>query len=242
MQHAVIHTTLECPTCSTTRLYRLADGRFKCSLCRKVFSAGDNRQSRLSPLIREELAKAFWRMDGTADTADALKLNIKTVQKYFSLLRENLAKHARLNLIQQLGSDTLPTSWFEAFPQRSTCGQQAQPLAAVTKAGDNLNLLLASPDAAQPAFRESALLGWLYAQDDESKQRINLDRIHCQSRDSDSITLAVPFWKFIKQGLIRYQGGFRHHFHQYLREMEFRYNDRQKQRGPDICLHFLASE
>jgi transposase-like protein len=85
-------------------------------------------------------------------------------------------------------------------------------------------------------------LGWLFAQDDESLQRLNLDRIHCQSRDSDSIALATPFWRFIKQGLIHYQGGFRHHFFQYLREMEFRYNDRQKQRGPDICLHVLAAE
>lgn len=242
MQHDVAHTALECPTCSTSHLYNLADGRFKCSLCKKTFNASDNRQSRLSPLIHEELAKAFWEMSGTTDTADKLKLNIKTVQKYFGLLRVNLAKHVRLKLIEQLGSDKIPSNGFESFSKRNSCGQNAHPLAAVIKTGDNLNLLIASHDAAQPVLLKTVVLGWLYAQDNEGRQRINLDRIHCQSQDTDSITLAMPFWKFIKQGLIHYQGGFRHHFYQYLREMEFRYNDRQEQLGADICIHFLTNE
>ena len=242
LQQSEIHSTLHCPTCSTSRLYRLADGRFKCSLCRRVFSAIDNRHGRLSPSTREELAKAFWNMDGTTDTSDVLSLNIKTVQKYFSLLRENLAKQSRQNLLQHLGSDSLPTAWFELFPQRSACGQSAQPIAAIVKSGEYLNLLLAAPVASQPRFSESSVQGWLYAQDTDSMQRLNLDRIHCKERDSDSITLTTPFWRFIKKGLIHYQGGFRHHFLQYLREMEFRYNDRQVQSGPDICLQHLASE
>lgn len=242
LQHAEIRSTLQCPTCSTSRLYQLADGRFKCSLCRKIFSATANRQNRLAPVVREGLATAFWNMDGTADTAIALDLNIKTVQKYFGLLREHLARLSRQSILQQLESDTLPASWLQRFPQQQSCGQTASPIAAIVKSGDAINFLFAAPVASQPRFQETAILGWLLAQDDESLQKLNLDKMHCQSRDSDSITLTTPFWRFIKQGLIHYQGGFRHHFFQYLREMEFRYNDRQKQRGPDICLHFLAFE
>lgn len=242
LQHHEIHSTLQCPTCSTSRLYRLADGRFKCSLCRRIFSGATHRQSRLTPLIREGLATAFWNMDGTSDTANALGLNIKTVQKYFGLLREHLAKLTRQSILQQLGSDTVPADWFQSFPQQHACGQAATPIAALVKSGDAIHLLFAAPVTTQPIIAENATLGWLFAQDSASLQRLNLDRIHCQSRDSDSITLATPCWRFIKQGLIHYQGGFRHHFFQYLREMEFRYNDRQKQRGPDICLHILAAE
>lgn len=242
LQHSDIRSTLQCPTCSTTRLYRLADGRFKCSLCRRVFSFTDNRHSRLAAETRDSLAKAFWNMSGTSETAEMFHLNIKTVQKYFGLLREKLAKQSQKELIQQFGYDTIPNGYFDQFPSRTACGRNAQPLAAVVKTGSELKLLIADPVVEHPVLPEGSILGWIYAQDSESIQRLSLDRIHCQSRDSDSTPLAMPFWQFIKQGLIHYQGGFRHHFNQYLREMEFRYNDRKIERGPDICLHYLAAE
>lgn len=181
-------------------------------------------------------------MRGTADTAETLNLNIKTVQKYFGLLRDNLANLSQRSVLQQLGSEYVPTDWFDSFPQRSACSQSAKPLAAIVKTESGLSLLQTQPAASQPGFPEEIVLGWLYAHDEESRQRLNLDRIHCQSRDSNSIILATPFWRFIKQGLVHYQGGFRHNFLQYLREMEFRYNDREAQCGSDICLHYLTAE
>lgn len=181
-------------------------------------------------------------MRGTTDTAIELQLNIKTVQKYFGLLRDNLAKQSQQTVLRQFGAEQVPVSWFDRFPQRASCGHTAQPLAAVVKAETGLHFLQAVPVAAEPRFTEDHVIGWLYSQDEESKRRINLDRIHCQSRDSNGITLTAPFWRFVKQGLIHYQGGFRHNFMQYLREMEFRYNDRQPQYGYQICLQHLAVE
>lgn len=242
LQPSVRHSTVACPICSTTRLYHLADGRLKCSLCRRVFSEVDNRHARLTLDTRERLALAFWQMRGTTDTAYDLHLNIKTVQKYFGLLRDNLAKQSQQSVQQQLGAEQVPVSWFDRFPQRSSCVQTAQPLAAVVRAETGLHFLQAAPVAVQPRFTEEIVIGWLYSQDEESRQRINLDRIHCQSRDSNSFTLTTPFWRYVKQGLVHYQGGFRHNFMQYLREMEFRYNDRQTQCGPETCLHHLAVE
>lgn len=242
LQPAVRHSTVACPTCSTTRLYHLADGRYKCSLCKRVFSAVDNRHAKLTLDSRAGLSKSFWQMRGTTDTAIELQLNIKTVQKYFGLLRDNLAKQSQQTVLRQFGAEQVPVSWFDRFPQRASCGHTAQPLAAVVKAETGLHFLQAVPVAAEPRFTEDHVIGWLYSQDEESKRRINLDRIHCQSRDSNGITLTAPFWRFVKQGLIHYQGGFRHNFMQYLREMEFRYNDRQPQYGYQICLQHLAVE
>ncbi len=185
---------------------------------------------------------AFWYMHGTSETSGGLHLNIKTVQKYFGLLREKLARQSQKELIQQLGSDTVPEAWFDQFPGRAGCGRTAQPIAAVVKTASDLKFVLSAPVAPQPSFTEERILGWVYAQDDAGMQRLSLDKIHCQSRDSDSTPLTSPFWRFTKQGLIHYQGGFRHHFSQYLREMEFRYNDRRMQCGPDICLQYLAAE
>lgn len=242
MQHAEPLGVVHCPTCSATHLYHLADGRLKCAVCRRVFSACDNRHSKLPIEVREALAHAYWKMEGTTDTALSLQLNIKTVQKYFSLLRENLSRLSQQQVIEQTGTDQLPTGWLSQFPQRPACGVQAQPIAAIIRTEAGMNLLQAAPVATHPRFSEESVLGWIYAQDADSKQRLNLDKIHCQARDSNSITLTAPFWRFVKHGLIHYQGGFRHNFFQYLREMEFRYNDRQTQCGPDICLHHLAVE
>jgi transposase-like protein len=159
LQQHEIHSTLQCPTCSTSRLYQLADGRFKCSLCRKIFSASANRQSRLAPVVREGLATAFWNMDGTADTANALDLNIKTVQKYFGLLREHLAKLSRQTILQQFESDTLPAAWFQSFPQQQSCGQTANPIAAIVKSGDAINFLFAAPVTSQPKISGNSYFG-----------------------------------------------------------------------------------
>ncbi len=240
MQQSEQHSALACPTCSTTRLYQLADGRMKCAICRRVFSIADHRHTRLSQQTRDELAKAFWEMSGTADTAARLELNIKTVQKYFSMLRENLANQSQRALFEQLGTEKLTPVWFEGFPQRSGCGNHARPLAAIVRTDGGISLLQVVDHTPEPSFSEQLILGWLYAQDEESKQRLNLDKIHCQTRDSDSIVLTAPFWRFVKQGLVHYQGGFRHNFFQYLREMEFRYNDRENLCGPELCLHHLA--
>lgn len=240
MQQSEQHSALACPTCATTRLYRLADGRLKCAVCRRVFSIADQRHTKLSQQTREALAKAFWEMSGTTDAAARLGLNIKTVQKYFSMLREKLAGQSQQALLEQLGTEKLPPVWFDGFPQRSNCGNQARPLAAIVRTDSGMSLLQVAANTTEPGFPEQLILGWLYAQDEESKQRLNLDKIHCQTRDSDSVVLTAPFWRFVKQGLVHYQGGFRHNFFQYLREMEFRYNDRESLCGPELCLHHLA--
>ena len=241
VQQPEISSTIQCPTCSTNRLYQLADGRLKCALCRRVFSAADNRHARLDAKTRQALAAAFHRMTGTAETAQSLKLNIKTVQKYFSIMRDNFYRLSRQKAIACLGTDSINVDLFETLPSRKAFGLTAAPIAAIAGSADGIHLLIADRNA--PRSNDNInVIGWIYAQDDTSRQKLNLDRIHCRPGGPDTEELTTPFWRFIKQGLIHYQGGFRHHFTQFLREMEFRYNDRQEQHGYDICLRHLAVE
>lgn len=244
LQHMEAGSTVRCPTCFTTRLYRLADGRFKCSLCRRVFSCGDNRHIKLSVKTRHALVSAFLNMMGTTETATALQLNIKTVQKYFAILREASAQWSRSAVTEQFGTETIAAYRFDSFPMRDACGRQAVPVAAVKQSDGQFYILIADYELKQEQ-NQVPVDGWLYAQDSESLHKLNLDRICCQTLGDGmeySTESLISFWSSVKKGLYHYQGGFRHNFNHFLREMEFRYNDRKLQHGYDLCLNRLSVE
>lgn len=244
LQHMEAGSSFQCPTCFTTKLYRLADGRFKCSLCRRIFSCGDNRHIKLSIKTRHALVSAFLNMMGTAETATALQLNIKTVQKYFALLRESCAQWSRSAVTDQFGTETIAAHRFNSSTMRDACGRQAVPVAAVKQSDGQFYIMIADYELEQEQ-NQIPVDGWLYAQDSESLQKLNLDRICCQTLGEGTKQTAeglTNFWNSIKKGLYHYQGGFRHNFNQFLREMEFRYNDRKLQHGYDVCLNRLSVE
>ena len=236
------HEQLEfaCPTCNSVKLYRLADRRFKCSVCRRVFSKNLQKEPRISSSVREQLAISFWDMKSASETSELLKLNIKTVQKYYSLLRENLSRVNRAETRRLYGTEQISASAFNSFLAKT--GQHAMPAAALLSNGDCINQLRVCDIALTPEYAVSRLIGWIYARDNDSFNHLQLDHFHCAAIDSDSIALTAPFWMFVKQGLLRYQGGFRHHFPLFLQEMEFRYNDRRLQKGLDICFQLMAAD
>ncbi len=229
-----------CPTCNSNRLYHLADSRCKCAVCRRVFTPSAQKESKIPSETREQLAIFFWEMRGASEASEKLNLNIKTVQKYFSIMRENLAKTNRVNLKTIYGVETFPADLFKNYTERT--GKSSIPLAAIATNQGFVNFLRCTENSSPSMVSSETAIGWLYASDQDALNHHQLDRFHCMPRDSDSMALTAPFWLFVKQGLIRYQGGFRHHFFLFLQEMEFRYNDRQIQRGLDICMQLLAAE
>lgn len=229
----------DCPYCGNSRSYNLADGRLKCSACRRVFTPTP-RASRLSDTQLEGLAKRFWGMCSTAETAAELGLNVKTVQRYFNFIRQAIDQVSSSEAVQNFGGGVIPSLLFSNRPDRLKFGPMAQPLAALIANSSKISILFATAQSGQQDTASFAeVSGWLYARDPESLAKCQLDRIHCLSEDADSISLVMPFWQFAKQALNRYQGGFRHKFPLYLREMEFRYNNRSNSSAETICMKLL---
>ncbi len=231
---------MPCPACNSTRIYYLADNRCKCAKCRRVFTPDTNREPRISAGVREQLALFFWEMRGASETSEQLDLNIKTVQKYFSLMRENLAKQNADMLKTLYPNDTVCKSDFYFIKEMT--GITAVPVAAITSSNGYINILRSVEDNAADLTLPETTIAWLYARDPASVEHLQLDRFHCISLHKENSALVSSFWLFVKKGLIHYQGGFRHNFFLFLQEMEFRYNDRQQKKGLGVCTQFMVSD
>jgi transposase len=230
-----------CPSCGTEKGYALADGRVKCAACRKVFTPV-YKTCRLDREQMATLTKSFWEMRSATETAEQLDLNIKTVQRYFHQLRTNIELHCTQLTVKQYGSATISESIFKEQQSRARLGPTAKPMAAIMVTATTVAILPLGPASPGPVnnFYDQQPNGWLYAKDNESLQRSQIDHIHCLASETDYISLILPFWQYAKNGLNRYQGGFRHHFPLFLREMEFRYNNRNNPHGAKLCLDLLT--
>ena len=69
-----------CPHCGNVNLYRLADGRCKCSACKRKFSSGA-RRTRITADAMEEIVAGFAAGASASAVAADADLNVKTVQK-----------------------------------------------------------------------------------------------------------------------------------------------------------------
>lgn len=229
-----------CPSCGTEKGYALADGRVKCAACRKVFTPV-YKTGRLDQEQLSTLAACFWEMRSATETAEQLDLNIKTVQRYFHQLRTNIEQHCTQLTVKQYGIRSISESVFQKQQSRAQLGSTVKPMAAIMVSPAAVAILALHPSSADPENKaDEQPNGWLYAKDQESLKRSQIDHIHCLASETDYISLILPFWQYAKNGLNRYQGGFRHHFPLFLREMEFRYNNRNNPNGAKLCLDLLT--
>lgn len=226
-----------CPVCGNLRSYALADGRMKCAVCRRVYTPTP-RLSRLTDEQLSGLAKNFWALSSTAETAAVLGLNIKTVQRHFQLIRHELAAISGQEAVAQCGTASIAGNLFQQFGHRGACGALARPIAALAATAATVRILMVDDDRRTAENAPLLPSGWLYGRDPDSLVKCQLDRIHIAAA-ADELSLLMPFWQFVKRGLGRYQGGFRHNFPLYLREMEFRYNRRSDPGAADTCMQLL---
>ncbi len=233
-------TTTFCPFCGTGKTYHLVDGRLKCAQCAHKFTPIP-RHSHLPEETIRVIGRYFWEMTPTISVASTLNLNIKTVQRYFLRAREGMARCCEESAMAHFGTDRVPPGLFERDGSRTSCGNQAQPVCAIAVSAETISLLFADENTEQIALPQAAeIAGWLYGRTPESITRHLLDQIylylHALPASSD---LPRLFWQFAKKGLTRYQGGFRHNFPLFLREMEFRFKVRQRPDAADLCCQLL---
>lgn len=232
-------TALHCPFCGKGKTYRLEDGRMKCAQCAHKFTPIP-RHSHLPEGTIRVIAQRFWEMTPTTAVSAELQLNIKTVQRYFLRAREGMARCCEHSAIAHFGSDRLPLSCFESGPSRAECGVQAQPVCAVAVSADTLSLLFCDDRNDTSCLHTTDdVAGWLYGRNQESIERHLLDQMHLVLHTDHASELPRQFWQFAKKGLARYQGGFRHNFPLFLREMEFRFKVRQRPDAANLCSQLL---
>lgn len=214
-----------CPVCSGRRHYILKDNRLQCADCRKKFSA-DKHLIKLSQETMRMFVQSFWRMTSASAAAENLGMNSKTVQKYYDLLRRALHSELKKTAKERFGGSRVAPGRFREAAERKCLGRGAEPLLCLVRADRNISLLFVQgdPEEEVAAVADKDIYGWIYAVDRDALDSLNLDRIHYSQELPDEYGHS-SFWVYAKKGLVRYHGGFRRHFHLFMREMEFRFNN-----------------
>lgn len=232
-------TILHCPFCGEGKTYRLEDGRMKCAQCSHKFTPMP-RYSHLPEGTIRVIAQRFWEMTPTAAVSAELQLNVKTVQRHFLRARVGMARCCEHSAMTNFGRDRIDFDYFKSNEYRSECGTQAQPICAIAVSSDTISLLFAADRDGTPCLRAANdVAGWLYGRNLESIERHLLDQMHLVLHTGHTSELPRQFWQFAKKGLARYQGGFRHNFPLFLREMEFRFKVRQRPDAASLCTQLL---
>ena len=219
-----------CPACGATTAYSLSDGRMQCKLCRTKYTPGP-RQARLDDQALRQIVTLFWSMYAQEMAARESGLNRKTMQRYFRLLREAIARQGQERMEQALTRTRLAGFFVGSRVNSESGKEKSEPLLVFSLGLLRDEVVLFLPDG---------LEDW---------SGLDLDGIRFvalapdgqaggNGKDAD---LAEVFWLFARPILKHYRGGAKKRLPCYLREMEFRFNHHDDSRVLERLHQLLLS-
>ncbi len=229
-----------CPACGSLQHYTLQDKRLQCAVCRKKYTVGSQR-SKLTPLDLQHIADSFWQMIPAAAAAAEQGMNSKTPQKYYDLIRRTITDTNEELARERFGTAAVnPALFFEAAAGKGL-GPGLLPLFCVAQLESEVVLLFPQDLLADGNFTlpGAAIAGWVYAKDSSAFTSLDISQIHFLPAAESTDEAPSPFWIYAKRGLVRYHAGFRKNFRLFMREMEFRFNNRTKAATPVLLLDIL---
>ncbi len=204
-----------CPKCRGRQSYRLGDGRLMCKGCRTKYTPA-HQVGRLAGPVLQRLAAHFWQMTPTEAAARELRVNRKTVQRYFHLMRARIARQCEARDAEALDS---------RGPAALFVGEMGSPAAGV-KLRDRVTVFGLVPEGG--CVRLVFTRPW----SDWSGLDLSSLRVEPPAAPRRRPGPTAPeeaagaFWSFAHKRLRLYRGGFMNTLPLFLREMEFRYNHR----------------
>lgn len=222
----------KCPECGSGRHYLLNDHRLLCRDCRRKFTATLFR-SRVPAERVSLICESFWKMLPVSEVAGELSMNRKTILRYYDLFRRGISGMTERLLMERYGTTECDGAAFREV-------RQGEPLFCIVRNGGRIWLLFAAETARETS---SGLLpfGWVYARERRDFDQLDLDHIHYLGiGDNDPVGLS--FWSFAKKGLLAYRGGFRKNFYHFIREMEFRFNNREASSACDVLREIVSRD
>jgi hypothetical protein len=222
-----------CPQCRERTYYQLADGRRMCRLCRRKYTLKLSR-SRLPNATLDGLARAFWEELSAEKAAQKNQVNRKTAQRYYLRIRRALAEQScqrRIRLGHAIVAENMTadglTRLLNVLP-RVGPGLIIVPLheAVLTLLADEYDELSRRIWArAGPSYND--MLEWspqYWA--DPAKM----------ARDAEH------FWCFAQRCLGVYRGGTGGNYRLFIKEIEFRYNQRKKRDVAQLLANMIGED
>ena len=208
---------MKCIYCENPYTYELGNKQRKCSRCKRKFSP--------AKLQREQkLRKLFIRGDNAKRASDQTGMHFATVQKYYQMFRKELALEADERYQQ---NSHLVTEYDEyLYLPKSLNAQEnidkLQHFLTLSYDGKVYNLMM-------PDIRR-------YRLDTDDKQErsllvkyLNFNKVAKLSKAQNTIT---EFWDYFESFILQYRGVSSEQFVFYLKEAEWRFNERQPLSAP----------
>lgn len=223
----------KCIHCGSYKVYRLASRQVKCRICRRTYSP--------SKLKRDLDVLQYFALEASANRAARdLELNYRTVQKRYMALREKIAEYSDDNLRKlcvELGTDlNFARGGCESKQRQGEIGN-AMVFGILEHSGLIYSNVIpnAKPETVMREIMDKTENGSVYhSKEFKSHRSLKLYGKHNQinkdtnnPKDRARNNIIDLFWNFAKERLDKYRGINKQNYPLYMKEMEFRFNNRK---------------
>ena len=245
-----------CPACQYWRkLYRLDDGRFKCAQCHYRFSEWTGTYLERLRIPLHELAHLLYLFTLGVPSYRSQRyvgVSLKTAQKVYTTIRQSLYDQGLIQLTtDRLSGEVELDETMYGGHRKGKRGWGAAGKHLVFGLYQRNGQVLTFPvpdrktDTLIPLIMAHTKAGSLYYSDNWHAYTwlsvkgnhvvVEKERGAPQAKGRDHFNGIEGFWSYSKNWLYQARGIPRHHFHLYLKETEFRFNNRDQDLFPMIA-------
>lgn len=231
-----------CPYCKGRKFWKLSDGRKKCARCRKTFSHHYYGFRRIRPRILEKLADYFCLGVPAYRLRFRRELSLATIEKVFLWFRQTIYQTALSDLKKLSGKLELDESMFGGKrPGKRGWGAEGKVIVFGIYRRNGQVITFPIPNRRKktlyPLIKSHTRKGSIYYTDDYEGYASLVARGHhviiekqqgVPQTTGYTINGIEGFWSYAKTWLYHYRGIPKKHFALYLKEIEWRFNNRVK--------------
>lgn len=240
-----------CRRCGAVRPYRLSSGRLRCRGCGHTFSHASGTLLARIRLPRRTLAHLLYLFTLGVPAYRARQysgVGLKTMQRTYTRFREAIYGAAAEELHQLAGVLELDETTFGGYrPGKRGWGAAGKRVVFGIYKRNGRVLCFPVPNRSWatllPLIEQHTAPGSLFYTDEYrayASLRVRGDHVTVRKSDGrprgrDHVNGIEGFWSTAKHWLYTYRGVPQHHFHLYLKEIEFRFNHRDQD-----LMHLIA--
>lgn len=237
--------------CAHKKKWKLTDGRWKCASCQKV-GRYPKPQTWISSLRKSrkyirKLVRYFVLGVPSYRLRFEAPVSIKTVQRVFMIIREAIYQESLKELEKLSGKLEMDETMFGGKrPGKRGWGAEGKVVVFGMYQRNGKVLTFPVPSRAtrtlHPIIQDYTKPGSLYYTDDWHAytslsirgNHVVVSKTKGTPKGRDHLNGIEGFWSYAKHWLYQYRGVPKEYFHLYLKEVEFRFNHREKNLVPII--------
>lgn len=187
--------------------------------------------------MRNKIEDLFLQNITAIKAAKKLRINKKTILRYYTLIRESIANIREEELRKRWGDFSLDESDFFKKAPSNRNKKKVPALGLINEDGEVVVFFSKNIDSKISKATSGGKItphSWVYADDITIVRQFNIRNFRYikttpQYTSMDKFSqynILEGFWEYAVRCLNRYHGGFKNNFSLFMREVEFRFNHR----------------